>query len=178
MSPLVLGLVAGGLGLGAMHSASVSANASEEANQKAEQTMAEQQAKNEQWWQAKQNENYLNSAEAQAAITKARDMAREQMANARGTQAVMGGTDASIAAAQQNANKMLSDTMSGIAAQATARRDMAEQTYLNQNNALAQSLIGHYKEQAAQNAAAGSQALGALSGIGSSLITAFGGSGA
>jgi hypothetical protein len=161
-----------------MISAGKSAQASKEANEQAEKAMRDQQAKNEAWWQAKQNENYLDTAEAQAAITKAREMAQEQMANARGVQAVMGGTESSVAAAQQSANKMVSDTMSGIAAQSTARRDMAEQTYLNNNNALAQSFIGHYKDRAAQNAAAGSQALGALAGIGSSLITAFGGSGA
>ena len=136
--------------------------------------MADQQAKNDLWWQQKQNENYLETAEAQAAITKARELAQEQMKNAQGTQAVMGGTDASVALAQQSANKMLSDTMSGVAATGTARKDAAEQTYLNQNNALAQQLIAHYGNRASQNAQAGSATLGALGGIGSSLITAMG----
>ena len=172
----VAALIAGGLSAaGALGSSAVSANASKNANAQADKVMAEQQAKNDYWWQQKQNENYLESAEAQAAIAKAREMAQEQMATARGMQAVMGGTDASVAAAQQSANKMLADTMSGIAATSTARKDAAEQQYLAQNNALAQQLISTYQNKAAQNAAAGSSALGVLGSIGSSLITALGG---
>lgn len=172
----IAALIAGGLSAaGTLGSAAVSANASKNANAQADKVMAEQQAKNDLWWQQKQNENYLESAEAQAAIAKAREMAQEQMATARGMQAVMGGTDASIAAAQQSANKMLADTMSGIAATSTARKDAAEQQYLAQDNALAQQLISTYQNKAAQNAAAGNSALGVLGNIGSSLITAFGG---
>ena len=172
----VAALIAGGLSAaGTLGSAAISANASKNANAQADKVMADQQAKNDLWWQQKQNENYLESAEAQAAIAKAREMAREQMATARGMQAVMGGTDASVAAAAQSANKMLSDTMSGIAATSTARKDAAEQQYLGQNNALAQQLIATYQNKAAQNAAAGNSALGVLGNIGSSLITAFGG---
>lgn len=172
----VAALIAGGLSAAStLGSAAISANASKNANAQADKVMADQQAKNDYWWQQKQNENYLESAEAQAAIAKAREMAREQMVTARGMQAVMGGTDASVAAAQQSANKMLSDTMSGIAATSTARKDAAEQQYLGQNNALAQQLISTYQNKAAQNAAAGNSALGVLGNIGSSLITAFGG---
>lgn len=169
---IIAGIISGAASLG---SAAISARGSKNANKNAEGVMADQQAKNDAWWQQKQNENYLESAEAQAAIAKAREMAQEQMATARGMQAVMGGTDASVAAAQQSANKMLSDTMSGIAATSTARKDAAEQQYLAQNNALAQQLISTYQNKAAQNAAAGSSALGVLGSIGSSLITALGG---
>lgn len=178
IAPAVAMLIAAGLGAaGSLGAAGMSANASKNANKAAEDAMRTQQSANDQWWQAKQNENYLDSAEAQAAITKAREMAQEQMANARGVQAVMGGTDASIAAAQQNANKMLSDTMSGIAATSTARRDAAEQTYLNRNNELSRQLIDYYGQRAQQNAAAGAGAMQSLGSIGSSLITAFGGAG-
>lgn len=175
----VLPAIFGGVSaISSLAAANKSAQASKGANASAKSAMDDQMAQNNAWWQAKQNENALDSAEAQAAITKAREMAREQMANARGTQAVMGGTTASVAAAQQSANKMLSDTISSIAATQTARKDMAEQTYLNRNNELSRQLIDYYGQRAAQNAQAGSGALSALGSIGSSLITAFGGSGA
>ena len=147
---------------------------SAKANQAAEQTLADQQAQNEAWYKEKMNENYLDTAEAQAAITKAQEMARDQISSARGIQAVMGGTGASVAAAQENANKMVAETISGVAAQSTARKDAAEQTYMNRNNDLSQQLIQMYGQKAANNAAAGSSALSALGGIGSSLITALG----
>lgn len=175
MDPITIAAIIGGVS--SLGAAGISANASKKANKSVEQVMADQQAHNEAWWQQKQNENYLESAEAQAAISKAREMAQEQMSYARGVNAVMGGTDAGIAAAQQNANKMISDTVSGIAATSTARKDAFEQTYLNRNNDLAQQLINAYGQKAAQNAAAGSSALGALGSIGSSLVTALGGSG-
>lgn len=173
--PAIAGAVSA---VGSGVSAGISANASKQANKAAEDVMKAQQSANDQWWQAKQNENYLDSAEAQAAISKAREMAQEQMANARGAQAVMGGTDASIASAQQSANKMISDTISGVAATSTARRDAAEQTYLNRNNELSRQLIDYYGQRAQQNATAGAGAMQSLGSIGSSLITAFGGAGA
>ena len=144
------------------------------ANAQAEGTMNEQRLRNEQWWQQKQNENYMDSAEAQAALGKAREMAAEQMAAARGTQAVMGGTDASIAATQQSVNKMLGETMGGIAAASTARKDAAEHTYINRNNELSRQMIDYYSGRAAQNAQAGSGAMSALGGIASSLISSMG----
>jgi hypothetical protein len=116
----------------------------------------------------------LDTAEAQATLAKAREMATEQMAAARGRQAVMGGTDASIAQTQQSVNKMLADTMSGLAATGSARKDQFDQTYLNRNNELSRQLIDMYGNKAAQSAAAGSSAMSSLGSIGSSLITALG----
>lgn len=175
IAPAVAMLIAAGIGAaGSLGGAAISANSSKKANKNAEGVLANQQTKNQLWWDNKSNENYLDSAEAQAAISKARELAREQIANARGAQAVMGGSDASVASTQESVNKMLGETMSGIAATATARKDAAEQQYMAQNNALAQQLIATYQNRAAQNAQAGSAALGALGNIGSSLITAFG----
>lgn len=170
-APIIAAIIGAGASLGG---SAIAGRNSAKANQAAEQTLADQQAKNEAWYKEKMNENYLESAEAQAAINKAKEMAQDQLAYARGAQAVMGGTDASIAAARQSANEMLSDTISGIAATSTARKDAAEQTYMNRNNDLSQQLIHMYGQKAANNAAAGSSALSALGGIGSSLITALG----
>jgi hypothetical protein len=144
------------------------------ANQVATDEMNAQKTQNEQWYNEKMNENYLDTAEAQATLAKAREMATEQMAAARGRQAVMGGTDASIAQTQQSVNKMLADTMSGLAATGTARKDQFDQTYLNRNNELSRQLIDMYGNKSAQSAAAGSGALSSLGSIGSSLITALG----
>lgn len=145
------------------------------ANKAIANEMSAQKLANEQWYQQKMNENYLDSVEAQAALTKAREMAQEQMTTARGMQAVMGGTDAGIAATQQSVNKMLADTTSGLAVAGTARKDAFDQTYLNRNSELSQQLIDMYEKKAEQSAAAGSSALNSLSSIGSSLITALGG---
>jgi len=172
-APIIAAIIGAGASLyGTYKAGKDSANA----NASAEDVMSSQQAKNADWYNKKMEENYLDTPEAQAAITKARELATEQMAAARGRQAVMGGTEASMASAQQSTNKMLADTISGIAATGTARKDAAEQTYINRDNELARQLIDMYGNRAANSANAGSSALGALGNIGASLITAFGGS--
>lgn len=124
------------------------------ATKKANNELANQRQKNEDWYRRRYNEDYTQSAEAQAAMTRARELAREQMQAARGTAAVMGGTEAGIAAAQGAANDMLADTMSGIAQNATARKDAVESQYLQTENALSQQQQNVYNQQAANSTAA------------------------
>jgi hypothetical protein len=125
-------------------------NAAENANKE----LAAQRQKNEDWYQRRYNEDYTQSAEAQAAMTRARELAREQMASARGASAVMGGTEAGIAAQQQAANNMLADTMSGIAEDAQARKDAVESQYMQTDAALSQQQQAVYNQQAANSTAA------------------------
>lgn len=87
-------------------------------------------------------------------MTRARELAREQMAVARGTSAVMGGTEAGVAAQQQAANKMLADTMSGIAQQGQARKDAVESQYIQTEAALSDAQRQVYNQQAANSTAA------------------------
>lgn len=138
------------------------------AAEKANKELADQREKNEDWYRRRYNEDYTQSAEAQAAMTKARELAREQMASARGAAAVMGGTEAGIAAAQGAANDMLADTMSGIAQNATARKDAVESQYLQTENALSQQQQNVYNQQAANSTAAANQGMAA----GMSLLSA------
>lgn len=119
----------------------------------ANKELAYQREKNEDWYRRRYNEDYTQRAEAQAAMTKARELAQEQMKAARGTAAVMGGTEAGVAAQQQAANKMLADTMSGIAQNATARKDAVESQYLQNEAALSQQQ-NVYNQQAANATAA------------------------
>lgn len=132
-----------------------------EAAKNANNELANQRQKNEDWYRRRYNEDYAQSAEAQAAMTRARELAREQMQAARGTAAVMGGTEAGIAAAQGAANDMLADTMSGIAQNATARKDAVESQYLQTDAALSQQQQGVYNQQAANSTAAANQGMAA-----------------
>lgn len=125
-------------------------NAAENANKE----LAAQRQKNDDWYRRRYNEDYTQTAEAQAAMTRARELAREQMASARGASAVMGGTEAGIAAQQQAANNMLADTMSGIAEGAQARKDAVESQYMQTDAALSQQQQAVYNQQAANSTAA------------------------
>ena len=123
--------------------------------------LANQRHKNEDWYRRRYNEDYTQTAEAQAAMTRARELAREQMAAARGASAVMGGTEAGVEAQQQAANKMLADTMSGIAQQGQARKDAVESQYLQTDAALSQQQQNVYNQQAANSTAAANQGMAA-----------------
>lgn len=191
---IIAAIIAGGASLAGAGISAASSNkankrAADAQNQAYNQQMSvynDQLAKNEKWYNEKMGENYMDSLEAQTAISKARDLANEQIAKERARQAVMGGTGVGISAARQSANQMLTDTTTGLAVAGQARKDQFEQTYMNRNNELTRQLIEAYGQQgankaaiatnqAAQNAAAGSAALNTIGSIGSSLITALGG---
>lgn len=124
------------------------------AAEKANNELQAQRQKNEDWYKRKYNEDYMQSPEAVAAMTKARELANEQMAAARGASAVMGGTEAGVAAQQQAANEMLADTVSGIAQNAQARKDAVESQYMQTDAALSQQQQAVYNQQAANSTAA------------------------
>lgn len=128
---------------------------------KAKAVLEEQKKQNEDWYNRRYNEDYTQTAEAQHAMTLAREEAQRQLAAARGRQAVMGGTDESVAATQEAVNKGLADTLSGIAAQGTARKDAIENTYLAKRDNIAQQYLNMYNQRAnAVSQAAGNAAQG------------------
>ena len=131
----------------------------------ANKELENQRKKNEDWYNRRFNEDYTQSAEAQAAMTRARELAREQMAAARGTSAVMGGTEAGVAAQSQAANKMLADTMSGIAQQGQARKDAVESQYMQTEAALSQQQQNVYNQQSANSTAAANAGMQAGMGL-------------
>lgn len=149
-----------GAALGAVTSIAGSFAAKKQAR-KAEAQLAQQKKQNEDWYNRRYNEDYTQTAEAQRALTLAREEAQRQLAAARGRQAVMGGTEESVAATQEAVNKGLADTMSQIAAQGTARKDAVESTYLNKKDSIAQQYMNLYNNRAnAVSQAAGTAAQG------------------
>lgn len=124
------------------------------AAEKANDELQAQRQKNEDWYKREYNKDYMQSPEAVAAMTKARELANEQMAAARGASAVMGGTEAGVAAQQQAANEMLADTVSGLAQAAQARKDAVESQYMQTDAALSQQRQNVYNQQAANSTAA------------------------
>lgn len=107
------------------------------------------------------NEDYTQSAVAQAMLNRSRAAAMEQINNAKGTASVMGGDARQVAAAQENANKMVSDVQSSVAQQATARKDAAEAQHQAAERAASAQQMQLYGQQANvynQRAAANTQA--------------------
>lgn len=129
------------------------------AARKANAVLDKQAKENEDWFNRRYNEDYTQSAEAQAALTKARELADEQYRKASGTAAVVGATDESVAQAKKAAGEVISDTASGIATNATARKDAVESQYLNTKNNISNQRLSIYNQQAANATQAANQGL-------------------
>lgn len=137
----------------------------QKAAKKARKALDKADRENQEWYNRRYNEDYTQSAEAQAALTKARDYAMEQYKNAKGAAAVGGATDESVAQQKAAANQMLTDATSNIAANATARKDAVEQQYLSTKNDINNQRISIYNNQAQAATNAASQAMGAGMGM-------------
>lgn len=135
------------------------------AAKKARKALDKADRENQEWYDRRYNEDYTQSAEAQAALTKARDYAMEQYRNARGAAAVGGATDESVAQQKAAANQMMAGVTSDIAGNATARKDAVEQQYLSTKNDINNRRISMYNNQAQAATQAASQAMGAGMGM-------------
>jgi hypothetical protein len=115
----------------ASKAAKAAAAAQEKAYQQQKQNLGQQEQENQSMYNKNYYGDYLNRTDAQSAINKARDYAREYTQNVRGKSAVMGSTDEAAAIAEAENNKIMSDTLSGIAENASNYKAGVENQYTN-----------------------------------------------
>ena len=133
-----------------------------QAAKKANRQIANQRAANQAWFNRRYNEDYADTAAGQRLITQAKDYAKENWKKAQGAYRVGGATDESAAAAKEAGNKMVGNTISGIAAADTARKDRIDAQYRSLDNSLTQQQIAVEQNRAAQISQAASQASNAM----------------
>lgn len=110
------------------------------AAKKAKRNIEEQRRKNQDWYDRRYNEDATQRADAQRILTMTEESIKNRNRQAAGSAAVMGGTDESVAAAKEANNQALADATAQIAAQADARKDNIEATYMQNDNALVEQL--------------------------------------
>lgn len=88
-----------------------------------------QKKANQDWYDRRYNEDATQRADAQRILTMTEESIKNRNKAAVGAQAVMGGTEESVAAAKAANNKALSDATSQIAVNAEQRKDSIEQQY-------------------------------------------------
>lgn len=123
----LFGSIAGGA-LGAVGSIFGGISASK-AMKKVKKNLQAQQQANQDWYDRRYNEDATQRADAQRILTMTEEAIRNRNRQAAGAQAVMGGTEESVAAAKAANNQALADATSQIAVNAEARKDQIEQTY-------------------------------------------------
>ncbi len=100
----------------------------------------EQKRENQNWYDRRYNEDATQRADAQAILTQTSDLVRQRNQQVAGTQAVMGGTDESVAAAKAANAKALSDATSQIAVAGAQRKDQIEGQYRERQQQLDDAL--------------------------------------
>lgn len=134
----LIGSIAGGA-LGAAGSIFGGISASKAMRRVKKNLQAQKQA-NQNWYDRRYNEDATQRADAQRILTQTEESIRNRNRQAAGTQAVMGGTDESTAAAKAANAQALADATSQIAVNAENRKDQIEQTYQQRDSQINEAL--------------------------------------
>ena len=164
-----MGILGGaiGAGLGAVGGIFGGISASK-AMKRVKKNLQEQRKKNQDWYNRRYNEDATQRADAQAILTKTEDSIRNRNKQAAGVQAVMGGTEESVAAAKAANNEALAQATTNIAVNGEARKDAIESQYLQTDANIQQQLndLEVKKSQAISQAIQGETQAGAnITGI-------------
>lgn len=157
--------IGGALGIGGAIFGGISAS---KAMKKAKNIVEGQMKDNQNWYDRRSNEDVTQRADAQHILTIEQDRIRQRNRQAAGTQAVMGGTDESVAAEKAANNQALAEATSQIAVNGERRKDRIEQQYMQTKSDLNDKLreIEVGKANGVTNAAAGVAQAGAdLAGL-------------
>ena len=135
------------------------------AMKKVKENLENEQGKNEAWYNRRYNEDSTQRADAQRILKKTEEGIRNRNRHAAATQAVMGGTEESVAAEKMANNEALAEATSRIAVAGDARKDAIEQQYLQRDARLVDALNEMERNRAAQSIAAANQGMQSGSNI-------------
>lgn len=158
--------IGGALGIGASIFGGISAS---KAMKKVKKNIEEQQRENQDWYDRRYNEDATQRADAQRILTMTNENIRQRNQQAAGAQAVMGGTEESVAAAKAANNQALADATSQIAVNGERRKDQIESEYMQTKSDLNDKF--NNLEQA--RAGAISQAVQGMAQTGSNMASVF-----
>lgn len=124
----ILGSAIGGaLGIGGSIFGGISAS---KAMKKAKRIVEGEMKDNQNWYDRRYNEDATQRADAQRILTMTNDNIRQRNQQAAGAQAVMGGTEESVAATKAANSQAIADATSQIAVNGERRKDQVESQYL------------------------------------------------
>ena len=132
-----MGLIGSAIGAAGSIFGGISAS---KAMKRAKKNVEAQRQKNQDWYDRRYNEDATQRADAQRILTQTEESIKQRNKQAAGSAAVMGGTDESVAAAKAANNQALADATSQIAANAEARKDNIEATYMANDNDFVEQL--------------------------------------
>ncbi len=114
----------------------------------------DQQRETEDWYNRRYNEDATQLADAQAMITKTEEAIKARNKESAGTQAVMGGTEESVAATKAANAQAMADATAQIAVAGERRKDSIESQAQAKQDALQSELNDLERQKAGQIAQA------------------------
>ena len=111
-----------------------------------------QKSENLNWYNRRYNEDATQRADAQAMIKRTEELIRNRNKQAEGAQAVVGGTEESVAATKAANAQAIADATAQIAINGERRKDAIEAQYQAKDDAL-QSQLNDMEVQKAHNTA-------------------------
>lgn len=137
-----------------------------QAARKANKMIAAEKAENDAWYRRRYNERYADTAAGQDMLRRAQEYADKNWKRAQGASKVAGATDESVALAKEAGNKVVADTLSGMAARDTQRKDAVDAQHRSTQHQLTQQQIGLEQQRAANITNAAQNASNALMSAG------------
>ena len=144
-------------GIGAVGSATASAQARER--------LEGERAEDRRYYRRLLDRNYVDSPENAGLLRRLQEIQRDRYNQARATNVVAGGTDAHLAAMQQQGAKIVSDTAGGIAERSQSYKDKVADARRTTERAYTQQMFGLDQQKAQSIASAAGQATKAMAGI-------------
>lgn len=141
-----------------------------QAAKKQKETIEKRQSDNQAWFDRKYNEDATQRADAQAMINRTQESVRANNRAAAAAQAVMGGTDESMASSRAANNQAMAQAASQIAIAGDARKDNIESTYMSRNDAF-NAQLDDVERQRMENIQKATQDMAAAGG---SIASSFG----
>jgi len=132
-----MGLIGGALGAVGSILGGMSAS---KAMKRAKQGVEDQRQENRNWFDRRYNEDATQRADARRILTLTEENIKNRNKQAEGRQAVMGGTEESMAATKSANNLALADATAQIAVNGQQRKDAIERQYRQRDAALGDQL--------------------------------------
>ena len=139
--------------------------AASKAMRKMKKNVEAQKRANQDWYDRRYNEDATQRADAQRILTLTEENIKNRNRAAQGAQAVMGGTEESVAASKEANNRALSDAAAQIAVNGEQRKDAIENQYQERDASL-DNQLNNIEQSKAQ---AISQAVQGVTGIASTM---------
>ena len=156
-------------GVGSAVAGIVGGNATRKAANRNQRLIQEAENESKAWYDKQYNANFLDRADARAAINQTREILNDRYKQAEASAAVTGATEESIARQKRDANEALAEVTSNIAERADAYKDAVRANYEAQQDAIMQQKIGINNQKAAATAQAAQGLADAANSIGKKL---------